>query len=250
MTQPRESVSFERIAERYDETRGGDKRGREIAGEVLPWLVDGPTLEVGVGTGLVAAALGKQGRPVLGVDLSPAMLARAYTRLGPRVALGDAQALPVASGSLANVYYVWVLHLVGDTGAALAEAARVLRPGGRVIIFYGNALDMSEMNMVIAPLERFRQTRHESKERLTGYAERAGLVTVHHGLSARYPLTDTPAHFADLMEQKVWSWLWRLSDEEWDALAVPAIAAVRALPDQDRPRTYEIRQPVAVFGRP
>src|SRR5262245_19859134 len=126
MTTPPRSVSFDRIAERYDETRGGDKRGREIAEEVLPWLVDGPTLEVGVGTGLVAAALAKRGRHVLGVDLSPAMLARAYTRMGPRVALGDAQALPVATGSLANVYYVWVLHLVGDPAATLAEAARVL----------------------------------------------------------------------------------------------------------------------------
>src|SRR5687768_8365818 len=115
------SVSFDRIADRYDETRGGDKRGRELSGEVARWLVPGPALEVGVGTGLVAAGLTARGVPVTGVDLSPAMLARARARLGATVAVGDAMALPVASGSVANVYFVWVLHLVGDVPATIAE---------------------------------------------------------------------------------------------------------------------------------
>ena len=245
-----ESVSFDRIADRYDETRGGEKRGRELSGEVARWLVPGPSLEVGVGTGLVAAALTERGAQVVGVDLSPAMLAKAHARLGPRVVVGDAMALPVASASLANVYFVWVLHLVGDVPATLAEAARVLRPGGRIIVLHGHPRDENEMDRVLAPLMAFRTERRDETDVIAGAAGRAGLVEVHRGYTESYPLHESPAHVAEQMELKTWSWLWRLDEAQWQSLAVPAIAALRAMPDPDRPRELRAAQPIVVFSRP
>src|SRR4051812_8532236 len=112
---PKASVSFDRIADRYDETRGGEVRGRGHADALAPWVLpDGPLLEVGVGTGVVAAALHGRGISVAGVDLSLAMLRRARDRLGARVVAGDALRLPVRTGAVATVCFVHVLHLVGD----------------------------------------------------------------------------------------------------------------------------------------
>ena len=71
------SLSFERIADRYDETRFGIAERQRIADFLEPWLVPGPAVEVGVGTGLIAGVLRDRGHTVYGVDLSPAMLARA-----------------------------------------------------------------------------------------------------------------------------------------------------------------------------
>jgi ubiquinone/menaquinone biosynthesis C-methylase UbiE len=246
----RESVSFDRIADRYDETRGGEKRGRELSGEVARWLVPGPSLEVGVGTGLIAQGLAARGISVLGLDISPAMLARAHARLGPRVALGDAMALPVATGSVANVYFVWVLHLVGDLPATLAEAARVLQPGGRLIVLHGHPRQETEMDVALGPLMQFRKVRKDETDQVAAAATRAGLVEVHRGFTDGYPLHESPANVAEQLEKRTWSWLWQLTDDQWESFVVPAIAALRALPDAERQREFHAAQPIVVFSRP
>jgi len=128
------SLSFDPVADRYDATRGGTRRGRYVADLLVPWLPgDGTVCEIGVGTALVAAAMAERGITVVGVDISAGMLARATERLAGRVARADAAALPFADGSLAGVYAVWVFHVVGDPGGLLASCARALRPGGRVV---------------------------------------------------------------------------------------------------------------------
>jgi ubiquinone/menaquinone biosynthesis C-methylase UbiE len=246
----RESVSFDRIADRYDETRGGEKRGRELSGEVAKWLVPGTSLEVGVGTGLIAQGLTDRGASVVGVDISPAMLARAHARLGPRVAIGDAMALPVATGSVANVYFVWVLHLVGDVGATLAEAARVLRPGGRVIVLHGTPRQRTELDEALAPLAPFRTIRQDETDTIAELARGMGLTEVHRGYTEGYPLRESPAYVAEQMERKTWSWLWKLDETQWQSVAVPTIAALRAMPDPDREREFLTDQPILVLSRP
>ena len=62
------------------------------------------------------------------------MLGRARGRLGPVLAQGDAMALPVRSGSIANACSVWVLQAVDDPEKVVAEAARVVRSGGRYVV--------------------------------------------------------------------------------------------------------------------
>jgi SAM-dependent methyltransferase len=67
------------------------------------------------------------------IDVAPAMLARSRAK-GLPVVRADATALPVASGAVDVVLMVSMLHLVHGWRDALAEVARVLRPGGRLAL--------------------------------------------------------------------------------------------------------------------
>src|ERR1700716_237022 len=122
-------VDFGRIADTYEEARGGLERGAGYAAELAPQLRAGHVLEVGIGTGVVAASLSAFGRSPLGVDISRAMLARARDRLGRRVALYDGRRLPFGDGAFAAAYAVWVLHVVQDQARLFAEVCRVVQPG-------------------------------------------------------------------------------------------------------------------------
>jgi hypothetical protein len=91
-----ESISFSKVASIYDATRGGSERGDRFAAAIVPWCGQGPVVEVGVGTGIVARPLeAESGRPVVGFDLAPEMLVYAHDRIGARVGVADVAALPV-----------------------------------------------------------------------------------------------------------------------------------------------------------
>ncbi len=114
------------------------RRWRERAVSVLALRPGDRALDVCCGTGDFVSALrravGETGL-VLGVDFCEPMLARAREKLGPggMLALSDACALPVADGSFDAVTVGWGLRNVADVDAALREAARVLKPGGRFV---------------------------------------------------------------------------------------------------------------------
>jgi SAM-dependent methyltransferase len=106
---------------------------------------DGILLDVGCGpanvTALLARAVGPNGL-VLGVDRSEAMLARAVrAQSGPQIGFlrADAQRLPLRDRTVDAVVSVAVLHLVPDPVMALAEMARVLRPGGQLTVMVPTA---------------------------------------------------------------------------------------------------------------
>src|SRR5918992_5097831 len=99
-------------------------------------------LDVGCGPGYYVAELAEQvgdGGSVVGVDLSAPMLAVATQRCAELANTefreGDATALPVDDASCDAVVSVQVLEYVPDVEAALAEMRRVLKPGGRVILW-------------------------------------------------------------------------------------------------------------------
>jgi arsenite methyltransferase len=105
------------------------------AGETVLDLGSGPGLDVF----LAARQVGPEGR-VIGVDMTPAMLDRARAnaaKIGVAHAEfreGRLEALPVESSSIDAVTSNCVINLVPDKRAVFAEIARVLRPGGRVVI--------------------------------------------------------------------------------------------------------------------
>lgn len=233
-----ESIAFDRIAGSYDATRGGLERGRQVAAVLAGWLpVDGPVLEVGVGTGLIAAGMDELGHRPLGVDLSLPMLAAARDRLPGRVAAGDALRLPVGTATVAGAYLVHVLHLVADIPATLAEVARVLRPGGTLVAtaFPGGAVpgDVHELLNRIR-LELSDRPRNVDAELVGSAAAAAGFTALD-----RHDLPGTgisPRDAADLTEARSMSWMWSVDDDVWAERIPPVLARVRALPDQDAVR--------------
>jgi len=101
----------------------------------------GTVLELAVGTGLGLPGYGHLVERVVGVDLSAQMLAVARTRrhslgLDDRVELrhGDVQALDLPGACVDAVVATYALCTIPGPGAALAEARRVLRPGGRLLL--------------------------------------------------------------------------------------------------------------------
>jgi SAM-dependent methyltransferase len=104
---------------------------------LLPWLKVGDgsvVVDVGGGTGALLGAIHAVSPTALVVtlDASPEMLRVAYVARGASAVEADAVVLPVAAETVDAVVLAYVLFHVADPQATLAEAARVLRPGGRV----------------------------------------------------------------------------------------------------------------------
>jgi SAM-dependent methyltransferase len=100
--------------------------------ELLPASA-GPTLDLGCGEGRFPRDLKARGYDVIGVDVSPTLID--YARgadPGGDYRVADAASLPLADASVRLVTAFMSLHDMDDMGNAIAEAARVLVPGGRL----------------------------------------------------------------------------------------------------------------------
>lgn len=129
-------------APRYDGSAAWyDQRNSEASSANRALLQDllgpghGRCLDLGCGTGQNFAGLRDTGRTVVGLDYSDDQLRLARGRVVPGETLvrGDAAALPFADGVFDSVVTAWISTDVDDFGAVVAEAARVLRPGGSLV---------------------------------------------------------------------------------------------------------------------
>ena len=133
------SISFDRAADFYDATRA---ESEPVAAAITESLLGeihaaggGPVLEIGIGTGRISRPLMEHGVPVVGVDISQRMMSRLLAQLppgqrAPDLLLGDATRLAFCDDSFGCALAVHVLHLVSSLPKAVAEVARILRPGG------------------------------------------------------------------------------------------------------------------------
>lgn len=136
------SESFRQKGSDWDEMRALGLPAQAVEDALLSLVPDGSgaLLDIGTGTGRVLELLAPRVRQALGVDASRSMLALARSRLaGPdyghcAVRLADMYRLPLASASFDIVVMQMVLHHAEDPGLVLAEAARVLRPSGRLLL--------------------------------------------------------------------------------------------------------------------
>lgn len=106
-----------------------------VVRELLDALPPGRALDAACGTGRHAAYLASRGHDVIGVDSSPDMLAMARTKMpdGSFVE-GELTALPVPDGDVDLVVCALALPHLPDLGPVFADFARVLRPGGHLIL--------------------------------------------------------------------------------------------------------------------
>jgi ubiquinone/menaquinone biosynthesis C-methylase UbiE len=163
-TQPRDAMQFvndqdsptlERFIERL-ELRGKDPTFvgyREAYLQLIDLPHTSEVLEIGCGSGVVTRAIAAHdgfAGTVTGIDQSPHFIAIAESLaaadgVGDRVAfaVGDAHALDVADASYDAAVAHTLLSHVRDPLAVLAEAARVVRPGGTVAIFDGDYASLS-----------------------------------------------------------------------------------------------------------
>ncbi len=130
------ATGYAQWAESYDDP-GNDTIALEepVVRGLLEGLPAGPVLDAACGTGRHAAYLSAINREVIGVDANGAMLARAREKLpGAEFRLGELTALPVADGEVAGAVCALALSHLPEIGPAIAELARVLRPGGRLVV--------------------------------------------------------------------------------------------------------------------
>jgi arsenite methyltransferase len=123
-------------------SRGDLLRRRALVHEALGARPGERVLDAGCGPGFYVSEILERVGPegmVVGVDASPPMLLLAAKRCerqaNVRFSEGDVTALPVADAEFDRALSVQVLEYVDDIPAALAELFRVLRPGGRVLIW-------------------------------------------------------------------------------------------------------------------
>jgi len=133
---------FERNAWRWDELRALHVPDDEVNRMVDAALGERPLgrlLDIGTGTGRMLEHLAPRAASALGIDRSPEMLRFARVRLhesGTQAQLSQADmyALPMMDGTFDTIVLHQVLHYAPHPEAVIAEAARVLAPGGTIVI--------------------------------------------------------------------------------------------------------------------
>jgi SAM-dependent methyltransferase len=178
------------------------------------------------------------------------MLQRAYERLGPRVAVADAERVPVARAAVDTVFASWLLHLVGDAAAVLREAARVLRPGGRLLVVSSRGeVEHDDIEDVMVDLTEELRGRVDVRDRLGPLGEAAGLTLVDEVCTAPAVWEESPNQMAGNLEGRIFSVLLDLDDETFERVVAPMIRDLRALPDPDRARRRTGRHRIFVFEK-
>ncbi|MCX5523124.1 class I SAM-dependent methyltransferase [Streptomyces bobili] len=171
-------VDWDAEAAAFDEEPDHGLRDPEVraawADRLRGWLADRPgdLLDLGCGTGSLSLLAAERGHRVTGVDLSPAMVEQARTKLAGRDAVflvGDAAAPPVGEERFDTVLVRHVLWTLPDPGRALRHWRDLLRPGGRLVLVEGVwgtvspvGIPADRLTALLAPL-----TGHTRVERLS-----------------------------------------------------------------------------------
>lgn len=151
----------------------------------LPWLdglsVAEPVLEIGPGPGVLLERVAQRFDTAVGLDLSSGMLSQAQQRLHTaglpaRLVQGDAVHLPVAPGSFSAVVLTFAFSAFPDGLAAMQEIARVLQPGGLVVLV--DAAEPDDSNAAGMALARTWELFGDFMRDEAGLMRQAGLVVI------------------------------------------------------------------------
>lgn len=171
---------FSRVADDWDKLRALHYSEADIEKAVLAAAGAGPfdlVIDFGTGTGRMLALFAGKARRVEGIDLSHQMLTVARSKLqeagasNASVRHGDATATPYPDHSASLVIIHQVLHFLDDPARALNEAARVLKPGGRLVI-----VDFAPHTLEHLRTDHAHRHLGISEEDLERWGEKAGLA--------------------------------------------------------------------------
>ena len=221
----RGSVSFDRAADYYDETRVTDARSLEAILDLLEHEMPGrgPVLELGIGTGQLGLPLAARGVPVIGLDLSAEMMrvlrSKAHAGVSLPLVRGDGTSLPFGDGTFGGAFARWVLHLIPDWTRVLRELDRTVVHGGRIAVEPGGfSGPFREMYL------RFKEllghavvavglTAVDRDEQLDeGFASIGWAVQ--REVPVLYERSTTLREVFEEIPTKRWSWTWRVPDDE------------------------------------
>lgn len=175
---------FRRHAAQWDEIRKLHVADHAVEAAIQAALADRPfrsLLDLGTGTGRMLELFAPDIERGLGLDLSREMLAVARARLeraGLRhcsVRQSDIYDLPVPADSFDVVLIHQVLHFLDDGGHAIREAARVLRPGGRLLV-----VDFAPHDLEFLREEHAHRRLGFAPETVSQWMAAAGLDVVRH----------------------------------------------------------------------
>lgn len=134
---------FQAVAPKWDEVRSlyiDEREVERILLDLVPTGSGGELLDIGTGTGRIVELLATHVDRAIGVDLSRSMLAFARSKIenanlpNASIRQSDMYQLPWQAASFDIVTIHQVLHFADEPADVVAEAARVLRPGGRLIV--------------------------------------------------------------------------------------------------------------------
>jgi len=143
-------------ASSYDAIDNALIRAEEpLVQEAIAGLPAGPALDAACGTGRQAAQLVAAGHTVIGVDRSVAMLALAKQKVPEAdFRLGDLSALPLDDASVDIAVCSLALTHLADPTPAIVELARVVRPGGRVVVSDAHPTFVLIQGQALFPVDR------------------------------------------------------------------------------------------------
>lgn len=151
--------------------------------------------DFGCGTGQLAEALAPVVRQVIAVDESGAMLSAARRRLAPfgnvEIRAGTVESLPLEDAELDVALMFMVAHFVLHPAAALAEAHRTLKPGGRLLM-----LDLTSHEREEYSVQMGHVWQGFSAEQVCAWAEHAGFTALRYRVLPVDPKAKGPALFS------------------------------------------------------
>jgi SAM-dependent methyltransferase len=246
-----QSIAFDRAADFYDQTRGfppGEETSiAALIADAGGWLSSSRILEVGIGTGRIALPLATYVQAVYGVDLALPMMLRLRSKTGGgsiHLAQADASRLPFPHHSFDGVVVVHVLHLIPNWRDVLSEIARVLRPGAALVHGWTTGNDSFQglwdvFNTTVRQTPEYSPVGAPWRSN-PNFLEDEGWQPTAPAKSYTYNYTRTPNYFIEQARNRVWSALWRLSDDDL-ARGVAALetAIGEQYPDLDIPVTAQ-----------
>jgi SAM-dependent methyltransferase len=204
-------------------------------------------LDVGCGAGAALGPAARTASTAVGIELSPGMAARAREAVpGAEVIVGDAAELPFPDASFDVVISAFTIFFMPDPTAALRESARVLAPGGRMLLATWAGADprwaweremrrefvpemdpaiLQELGASLARLNRF-----DESAKVEGELQAAGLRPA---LIERHAID-----FAFADEQAWWGWNW----SHYNRLGLEALSGEAQ--KRFRERAFEAMQPL------